>query len=187
MNCDQTHAYFERLNSVNTATQAQLNTMIVEEIKAKLAANKGKITYSELSIIAVKYTPSSMRVRMAMVEKFREVAAGKIINLISVCDDFRLHWLKPYEHTYRTIEPQELFYALKANKNLTMTNSIEHCTKDGKHYFQAACQLTLKAKKAGVLAKDAFTLMAMLEQTNHGVMYANSMKLVEQLFAQHCM
>jgi hypothetical protein len=187
MNCEQTHAYFERLNSVNNATQAQINAMIVEEIKAKMVANNGKITYSELAIIAVKYTPSTLRNRMAMVDKFREVAAGKIINLINVCDEFRLHWLNQYEHTYLTIEPQELFYTLKANKNLTMTNTIESCDKDGKHYFQAACQLTLKAKKAGVLAKDAFTLMTMLEQTNHGIKYAISMKLTEQLFKKYCM
>lgn len=187
MNSEQTHAYFERLSSVNTATQAQIHAMILEEINAKMIVNNGKITYSELAIIAVKYTPSTLRNRMAMVEKFREVAAGKIINLINVCDEFRLHWLKPYQHKYLTIEPQELFYVLKANGNLTMTNAIEMCGKDGKHYFQAACQLTLKAKKAGVLAKDAFTLMTMLEQTNHGLKYATSMKLVEQIFKNHCM
>lgn len=186
MNHEQAHAYFERLNSVNNASPIQIHKMILEEMEHKKAV-KGVLTYSDLAIIAVKYTPSTLRNRMAMVEKFREVAAGKIINLINVCDEFRLYWAKPYEHTYTTIEPQELFYTLKANKDLTMTNSIENCGKDGKHYFQAACQLTLKSKKAGVLAKDAFTLMAMLSLTNHGSKYAESMKQVENIFKAHFM
>ena len=188
MDNEQTRIYFDRLNSVNTATQAQINAMIVEEIKAKLAANKGTITYSDLAIIAVKYTPSAMNNRMAMLNKFRIVAADKVINLTTVCDEFRLFWHNPYQHTlYNTIKPQELFYTLKANKNLTITTAIENCTKDGKHYFQAACKLTTGTKKEGVLAKDAFTLMAMLELTNHGFKYTVSMKLVEQLYAKYCM